>query len=194
MLKQQMLTKFKKRFAFLENLASIFYKLGFRPNHLTAISFILAITSAYFLLVSNLKLFLITFSLACLLDALDGALARKYGQVTKFGGVFDSFIDRYVEFFVYAGIIITNIANQIITLFAMIGSFMTSYARARIEAEGIACNIGLMERPERLIILIAGFLLYFKFSNALDITLTIIAVLSNFTAFQRLYYGYKKLR
>ena len=82
-----------------------------------------------------------------LFDALDGAIARIYGEATKFGGFFDSVLDRYADAVVLSGIIVGGLTNLIWGLAALFGSLLVSYARARAEAAGVKMeSVGLAER------------------------------------------------
>ena len=99
------------------------------------------------------------------MDGLDGLLARTAGKETTFGAIFDSVCDRFTEFTWTFGILIFYMHNPSYrgwgvysTFCAMTGSIMVSYVRARCEAAGIPCSRGLLQRPERIIMLIICFL------------------------------------
>ena len=77
-----------------------------------------------------------------LFDALDGAIARTYGEVTKFGGFFDSLLDRYADAVVLCGIMLGGLTELYWGLAALIGSLLVSYSRARAEAAGIKMAVG----------------------------------------------------
>src|SRR5207244_7161667 len=92
---------------------------------------------------------------AGLFDFFDGSLARASGQVTPFGAFLDSVIDRYSDLVVLLGIVVLfartpNARGAILAMAALVGSVMVSYTKARAESIGIECNVGMMERPERL--------------------------------------------
>jgi len=131
----------------------------------------------------------IVFLLAGLFDLLDGALARYMEKVTRFGALFDSTVDRITEGAIFLSFIFVtgsgvwpfNVTWQLLLIFlAMIGSFMTSYIRARAEALNIDCTAGLFTRVERVIILALGLLF-----NQVFVALAIVVVLSFVTAGQR---------
>ena len=96
--------------------------------------------------------------LAAVCDALDGALARQTGQVSRFGAFLDSTIDRVDETVVFAGIAAYYLGSPsgwgdvwaVVSLLALAGSLITSYARARAEGLGLECSVGVFERPERI--------------------------------------------
>jgi soluble lytic murein transglycosylase len=124
--------------------------------------------------------------LAGLCDFFDGSLARASGQVTPFGAFLDSVIDRYSDLLVMLGIVVffASMAQRRAALVAMaglVGSIMVSYTKARAESIGIECNVGFMERPERMITVIAGAVF-----DLLEPALWVLAVLANVTAIHRI--------
>jgi len=132
------------------------------------------------------------------LDMLDGALARHNNQSSRFGAVLDSTIDRISEAVLLFGILVFYIINQavlpaVLVYVALIGSMLVSYIRARAEAVGIECSVGLFTRAERVFVLVLG-LLFSWLDNALVIALAVIAVLSFFTVWQRLFYVWRQTR
>jgi phosphatidylglycerophosphate synthase len=125
---------------------------------------------------------------------MDGIIARVTGKTSPFGAFLDSFLDRYSDFFPLSGLIVfgfneDNLPIVLLSLFSMVGAFATSYARARAESLGADCKSGLIERPERF------FILLFAFISGLFVeVLSVLAVLSNLTALQRLICAAEKLR
>jgi len=157
---------------------------------------------------------------AGLFDMLDGQVARIGNMVTKFGAFYDSVLDRYSELIMFLGICYYLVAHHyllssLFAFIALIGSMMVSYTRARAEGVGIECKSGLMQRPERIVVisvsgllcaLVASFIggdykfyvSFFPFQIAETITIftlpiTIVAILSNITAIQRLIHCKKQL-
>ena len=127
-------------------------------------------------------------------DMLDGRVARLRGRETRFGAYLDSTMDRYSDGLLYLGLMILyarldETLLMVLVWVAAFGGFMTSYARARAESLIPRCTVGLMERPERVVLLILGALL-----NRMVAVLWIIAVLSNITAIQRVIYTYVELK
>ena len=125
---------------------------------------------------------------------LDGRVARLRGRETKFGAYLDSTMDRYSDMLLYLGLLVLyarleRTGLMVLVWVAAFGSFMTSYARARAESLIPRCPVGLMERPERVVLVIAGAIL-----NKMVAVLWIIAVLSNVTAIQRVVYTYVELK
>ena len=127
-------------------------------------------------------------------DMLDGCVVRARGRGTKFGAFLDSTMDRYSDMLLYMGLLILyarleRTGLMVLVWVAAFGSFMTSYARARAESLIPRCPVGLMERPERIVLVIAGAVL-----NKMVAVLWIIAILSNVTAIQRIVYTYVELK
>jgi CDP-diacylglycerol--glycerol-3-phosphate 3-phosphatidyltransferase len=130
--------------------------------------------------------------LAGLCDMMDGETARAGSGATRAGAFLDSTVDRYSEIVVLVGALYyylarSNSAPEAVTALgifaAMTGSLMVSYTRARGEAIGVSCSVGLTERPERMVILILGALFG---AWTFRIAIWILAVLSHFTAIQRI--------
>jgi CDP-diacylglycerol--glycerol-3-phosphate 3-phosphatidyltransferase len=131
---------------------------------------------------------------AAVFDMLDGRVARVRGRGTKFGAFLDSTMDRYSDMLLFMGLLILyarleRTGLMVLVWVAAFGSFMTSYARARAESLIPRCPVGLLERPERIVLVIAGALL-----NRMVAVLWIVAVLSNLTAVQRIVYTYVELK
>jgi CDP-diacylglycerol--glycerol-3-phosphate 3-phosphatidyltransferase len=127
-------------------------------------------------------------------DMLDGRVARLRGRETRFGAYLDSTMDRYSDMLLYMGLLILYARLEethlmVLVWVAAFGSFMTSYARARAESLIPRCPVGLMERPERIVLIIAGAVL-----NRMVAVLWIIAILSNVTAVQRVVFTYGELK
>jgi CDP-diacylglycerol--glycerol-3-phosphate 3-phosphatidyltransferase len=131
---------------------------------------------------------------ASIFDMLDGRVARLRGRETKFGAYLDSTMDRYSDMVLFMGLMILyarvdRTPQMVLVWVAAFGSFMTSYARARAESLIPRCTVGLLERPERIVLLVVGAL-----TNRMVAVLWIIAVLSNITAVQRVVYTYVELK
>jgi CDP-diacylglycerol--glycerol-3-phosphate 3-phosphatidyltransferase len=127
---------------------------------------------------------------AGLFDMVDGRVARATSQVTRFGGFFDSVIDRYSDLALYMGLLvyyasINRFFYIVLTAVVMTGSVMISYTRARAENAIPKCKVGFLERPERVVLIIIGALF-----NRMAAVLWVIAVLSNLTVVHRMIYTY----
>jgi len=185
---------------FLQPMARIFGATGITPNGLTILGFILMIGVAGVLAQGYFLLGGILIIAVVILDALDGLLARMSNLTSRFGAFLDSTLDRYSEAVLFLGVFIHLISEpgheqQLILIYAaMVGSLMVSYARARAEAIGVALKDGLLTRFERIFILCTGLILYGLWSPvALTGGLWVLAILSNFTAIQRMYLVWRNL-
>lgn len=130
---------------------------------------------------------------AGLFDLLDGAMARNQGTVTSFGGFFDSVIDRYSDFLLFLGVLAFYLRTQaggtiVLAIVALAGAVMVPYTRAKAETVIPKCNVGIIERAERILILAAGALF-----NWMIPALWILATLSHFTVAHRIYYTWREL-
>ena len=126
------------------------------------------------------------------LDAVDGALARRQSRQTPFGAFLDSVTDRYDELFLLGGLLyyfstVGNRTGIMLTYLAAAGAVLVSYTRARAEALGFEAKVGILSRVERYLILIPGLLFHIPF-----VSVSIIAVLGNLTAIQRLFHVRKQ--
>jgi CDP-diacylglycerol---glycerol-3-phosphate 3-phosphatidyltransferase len=168
------------------------YKLN--PNFLTSISLILCLGAGYQFGKGSLRLGAIILLVGGLFDMIDGAVARASNRVTKFGALYDSTLDRYAEIVVFLGLLVFFVSDAalndslqkfyVLTLGAGLGgSLMVSYVRARAEGLGFECKVGIMQRPERIVLLALGALIS---KYVLVFVLLIIAILANVTAIQRI--------
>ena len=135
-------------------------------------------------------------------DIIDGALARGTNQVTRFGAVLDSTLDRASEAVMLLGIAAYYLFSKAVGNFewivlliglAIMGSFLVSYVRARAEGVGLDCQVGMFTRTERVIILALGLLLG-SVGGVLIAVVVVVAVLSLVTVIQRLVYVAKKAK
>ena len=155
--------------------------------------------------------------LAGVFDMLDGQLARVTNKMSVFGALYDSVLDRYSEMLMFFGIAYYLVSHDyflssVFTFIAMIGSIMVSYVRARAESLGAECKVGMMQRPERVLTIGISAILYgiisyysgsFKITvewlpfplieniSIFTIPVFIMAILTNYTAFQRLNHCHK---
>jgi CDP-diacylglycerol--glycerol-3-phosphate 3-phosphatidyltransferase len=168
------------------------------PNSLTWIGFLLAAAAAALITTGYLFIAGLVVLFAGFFDMLDGALARQTNRVTRFGGVLDSTLDRLSEAVLMLGIMTFYILGQepvgaLLAGLALVGSFLVSYTRARIEILGLEGKVGFFTRTERVIILVLG-LWFSQYSYILIATLAIIAIFSFLTAGQRLLYAWRQTR
>lgn len=187
-------------------------KMGITPNMVTTIGFVGNVVAAFlFIHASQLTPISMGFSwigwggaillFSGLFDMMDGRLARLGNMSTTFGAFWDSTLDRYSELFSLFGItlylmIASGIWAGVITFLALVGSIMVSYVRARAEGLGIECKVGLMQRPERVVVTALAAIITGMTGNLLWLIggMTLIAVLANITAFWRVAHCYKQLK
>jgi len=132
--------------------------------------------------------------LSGLFDLLDGVVARRFGKVTALGSFLDSVLDRYSDLLFLLALLIYYLRKGdpdlvLLTSIVSIGTVLIPYIRAKAESLQVPCNIGLMERAERMILLSIGTLFQWMVP-----VLWILAILTHFTALHRIYYVWKKLR
>jgi len=190
-----LLTKLKQRAQlWFASEAKMLHKLGLSPNQVSILGIAFAALSAitywqwerHPLLLILAPLLMLA---SGLLDALDGALARLYGEATTFGGFFDSLLDRYADAIILCGIILGGLTEVSWGLAALVGSMLVSYARARAEAAGVKMeSVGLAERAERMVLLALASFLSFFWLDALCWGVLVLAVLTNLTVIQRAIY------
>lgn len=173
-------------------------KTGVTPDLVTWLGFIIILGAAVLAATGHPFAAGWVVLLSGLFDILDGALARKTNQVTRFGGILDSTLDRVSEAIILLGIAAFYLFGPepfnpwVILLigFSITGSFLVSYVRARAEALKIDCQVGIFTRAERVIILALG-LLFSNFSYVLLGAILIITLLSIVTIIQRLTFVYR---
>ncbi len=197
----------------MQPIGNLIGKMGISPNAITMISGVFAIASAvmysfngrigefrFWWLVGFVLMFITGF-----IDVVDGSVARATGKTTKFGRVLDPVMDRFAEFCFLMGIAIgvytfepleqywsgiSVIPVSAWCLFCFAGMIFASYSRARGEsvAQITVESIGIMERREKLIILIIGNILYHWFNVALILAIILVGLLSFITTIQRMFY------
>ncbi|MGI6219298.1 MAG: CDP-alcohol phosphatidyltransferase family protein [Bacteroidaceae bacterium] len=194
-------------------------RIGITPNVITTSGLVLNVLAAVILVCAGWEEGVAAYSLvgwaggvvlfAGLFDMMDGRVARVGGMASTFGALYDSVLDRYSELVTLFGLC-TYFCLQhympgfIITCLALMGSLMVSYVRARAEGLGLECKVGLMQRPERVVLTALGAILFGVFGAQcgsretsflfLTIPMGLIALLANLTAFARLRHCWKLLR
>src|SRR6516225_11730046 len=164
------------------------------PNVLTFLGLLINIWAAWLFAQGNFRWAGVVVIGAGLFDMVDGRVARATSQVTKFGGFFDSVLDRYSDLALYMGLLvyyasINRFPYIVLTAIAMTGSVMVSYARARAENSIPKCKVGFLERPERIVLIIIGALF-----NHMAQVLWVIAILSNVTVIHRMIYTWQEAK
>jgi len=164
------------------------------PNVLTFIGLLINIWAAW--LFSEGKLFAAGLVVvgASVFDMVDGRVARATNRVTRFGGFFDSVLDRYSDLALFMGLLVYYASINryfyiVLTAIVMTGSVMVSYTRARAENSIPKCKVGFLERPERIVLIMIGALF-----NHMAAVLWVIAILSNWTVVHRMIYTYREAK
>jgi len=175
---------------------------GFTADILTILGLVLAVGVVPLILGSHFVWAVLVGVIASVCDAVDGAVARAGTGPTKAGAFLDSTTDRISELLV-SGALVVNFARQE-QLWPMVGVLvfmgaaqLVSYTRARAEALGVECKVGLMSRPERLVLLGVGFLLsgwHIGPASVLVWVVYLLAVLTSLTVLRRMVHVLRKLR
>jgi len=167
-------------------------RIGLRPNSATLLGALLCVGVSVVLASGRLALGGALFALVCTLDVMDGAMARHLGRKSRFGAFLDSTLDRLSDAAVLGGLAFYfaqrgATLEVMLALASMSGSTLVSYTRARAEALGFSCKIGIVSRLERIVILTAGLVLGFP-----TIALWVLAIGTHLTALQRIIYVYRQ--
>ena len=168
--------------------ARLLLRMGARPNHMTVLGLGVSVAAAYVFAAGRLRWGAVLLAVAGLFDFFDGAVARLAGSDSDYGAFLDSVVDRYSDVAVLLGILVyyqqrSDTPGAVLTMATLAGTVMTSYTKARAQSIGVRCDIGVIERPERLIALIAGATFHL-----LTPVIALLAVLTNVTALQRIIY------
>jgi CDP-diacylglycerol--glycerol-3-phosphate 3-phosphatidyltransferase len=177
----------------VDSIVNLLASLRIHPNILTLIGMVINIFAMILFAKGIFTYAALVVIFAGIFDIVDGEVARRTKRVTKFGAFFDSVIDRYSDLLLLLGLIIWYAKNHSIfyvglTGLVLIGSVLTSYTRARAESLIPACKVGFLERPERIVLLIIG-----SVSNRMAAVLWVMAILSNWTVSQRIWYTWREL-
>jgi len=164
------------------------------PNVLTFLGLLINIWAAWLFAKGEFRWAGVVVTGAAVFDMVDGRVARATDQVTRFGGFFDSVLDRYSDLALFMGLLVyySSINRNfyiVLTAIVMTGSVMISYTRARAENAIPKCKVGFLERPERVVLIIIGAL-----TDHMAQVLWVIAVLSNWTVIQRMSYTYREAK
>jgi CDP-diacylglycerol--glycerol-3-phosphate 3-phosphatidyltransferase len=163
------------------------------PNAITVCGFLVTALAAYALTV-DLRLGGALVVVCGFLDVLDGAVARATGRVTKFGAYLDSVLDRYSDAFLFIGLgwhlsVRGETVGVMLSVATLVGALVISYARARAEGLGVDCKTGLLERPERMALII-----FAAFSGWVTPVLWVMFPLTHLTVIQRVRHVKRAMR
>ena len=164
------------------------------PNVLTFLGLVINSWAAFLFAAGSFRSAGLVVIGAGLFDMVDGRVARETNRVTRFGGFFDSVIDRYSDLALFMGLLvyygsINRFFYIVLTAIVMTGSVMVSYTRARAEVTIPQCKVGFLERPERVVLIILGALF-----DRMAPVLWVIAVLSNLTVIHRMIFTWQECK
>ena len=164
------------------------------PNVLTFLGLVINIWAAVLFAAGSFRAAGLVVILAGLFDMVDGRVARETNRVTRFGGFFDSVLDRYSDLALFMGLLVYYATINrsfyiVLTAIVMTGSVMVSYTRARAELTIPKCKVGFLERPERVVLIIIGALF-----DRMAPVLWVIAVFSNLTVIHRMIYTWQEAK
>ena len=170
----------------LDAIGAFLNGLGITPNTLTTSGLVGNLIGAYFLAIGSFMVGGLILLAMGAIDALDGTMARLRGEPSDFGAFVDSVTDRYSELVIYAGLLFYAVKELNLTLAMMVfaataGSILVSYIRARAQSLGYEAKGGMLSRFERFIILVPSLIFGYPW-----IGVSIIAILANITALQRI--------
>jgi len=170
------------------------HRLGVHPDAITIVGLGVVALGALLIALGQFQAGGVLLLLSLPLDALDGAVARAMQRRDRRGGVLDSTLDRYADGLIFGALAYyfgaTHQSNYIVlTMAALIGTFVVSYVRARAGEAGLSVKIGLFSRFERVVVLLVMFLV----PALLIVGLWILALGTNITGIQRLIYVYQHL-
>ncbi|RFT15463.1 MAG: CDP-diacylglycerol--glycerol-3-phosphate 3-phosphatidyltransferase [Candidatus Saccharicenans subterraneus] len=171
-------------------------RLKLSPNLLSFLGLLAGLLVGLFFALGRWGWALVFLVICGMLDILDGKVATNSNRRTVFGAVFDSSLDRYSEFAIYLGLGFYFGPHWVLWVLALafLGSTMVSYTKARAESLGVSCQLGIMQRAERMVLLIIGTLLALIIGHRDTVMIAVIiilAVVSNLTAIQRIAHVYR---
>ena len=180
---------------FLQGTSKIAQRVGLRPNTLTFIGLGVNLLAAWAIAVGEWLQGCSLIVLAGFFDILDGAVARNCRQASAFGSFLDSVLDRYSDLSLLVGLLLYYsrqgmILYQILLGAAIMGTALTPYARARAETLIPKCNVGVMERPERILLVFLGAAI----ESIMPIVVWILAIFTNVTVIQRVHYTWRQMK
>jgi CDP-diacylglycerol--glycerol-3-phosphate 3-phosphatidyltransferase len=169
-------------------------RLGLTPNTLTFIGLGFNGLAAWALATGEWLQGCGLIILASFFDVLDGAMARNCRETSRFGAFLDSVTDRYSDLCLLVGMFIYysrqgSFLYQVLVGLTMMGTAVVPYARARAELMIPQCNVGILERAERILLLFLGAAI----PSIMPVVIWILAIFTNFTVFQRVLYTYRQI-
>jgi CDP-diacylglycerol--glycerol-3-phosphate 3-phosphatidyltransferase len=184
----------------IDPVANWLVKRGVHPNTITCIGTLCTLVGGIIYGTGHIKTGGWFLGLTALFDVLDGTVARRSNRSSTFGAFLDSTLDRLADGFVLGGLAVfyatsrlhSSVPMLIVCLMGLIGAFLTSYTRARAEALGLDAKVGMLQRPERVVLLSAPQAFFGLVFNGwvLAIIIVILTVTAWITVIQRVAYVY----
>lgn len=169
--------------------ASVLAKTRITPTHVTFVSALFSVGGGVAFGLRAYVLGAVLTLLGSITDCVDGDLARALGQTSKSGSYLDHVLDRWTDAALIVGLTFSDLPEYGgIGMFALIGTFMVSYARTKAQAVGTDCEVGLASRDARMLILVIAGLTGFVFEG-----LAVVTVLALGTALYRMFWTIRKL-
>jgi phosphatidylinositol phosphate synthase len=187
--------RMRKQFSGLTSSAgNAVYRMGIHPDTITIVGLVVVAIGAFCIAQGQTQLGGVLLVISLPLDALDGAVARAMGRTDRFGAVLDSTLDRYADGLIFGALAYLfaergEQLNLVLALASLMGSFVVSYVRARAGEADLSVKIGLFSRFERVVTLLLMLLI----PPLLTLGLWVLAIGTNITGVQRLWYVYKHL-
>lgn len=171
------------------------HRAGLHPDTITIIGLAVVGIASLFIARGALQIGGLLLLLGLPLDAVDGAVARAMQRRDKFGAVLDSSLDRYADAFIFSGLsyyfaVQDQLELMVLAMLALVGSFTVSYVRARADGVQVNVKVGLFTRLERVLLILIMLLI----PDLLHIGVLILAIGTNFTGLQRLWFVYRTLK
>ena len=195
--------------AAVEPVIAWFTRRRVHPNVLSTVGFLITCSSGFFFHQHHVRTAGFLILLGGVFDIFDGTVARRTGLASPFGAFYDSTLDRLSEIVVYLGLLslyndyrleLGDVGMIYWVMLAMAGSLMISYTRARAEGLGVRCDIGMMQRAERVILIGFAALIFGEATLlgvqglALRVVIIGLAILTNITVLQRIIWVYRHSR
>lgn len=177
---------------YMAAVGSTLWRVGVHPDMVTVAGFVVVAIAAVVIAQGEFQWGGVILLLGLPLDAVDGAVARAMGRTGKFGGILDSTLDRYADALIFGGLsyhfaVQDEFGFVLLCLAALTGGFAVSYVRARAGEAGLSVKVGLLDRFARVIIILAVLII----PLLMPLGLWVLAVGTNFTALQRMWYVYR---
>ena len=185
----------------IEPVADLLVRLRVHPNTITTVGTLCTLIAGGIFASGHIMTGGWFLAVTALFDVLDGTVARRTGRSSVFGAFYDSTLDRVSDGALMGGLMIfyatspvhASVPLLVITLFGLIGTFLTSYTRARAESLGIDAKVGLLQRPERITLLAAPQALFGLALHGWVLAgiVTLLSVTAWITAVQRMHFVYR---